>query len=221
MKVVGGVFGRAALATILLVPTAVVSGLAARGDFNTKVVVTASTLPQSIEGWDGQDVPLTDSEKSMLDSPAASQRVYRDLTGNQVQVLVLQVNHTQNAHDPKLCMSGSGYSQIEDKAVSCPWGDGGTSYPVSRAEFKKADSLVTMYYWLQTPEGSVADMSTGLKMEGLKRALTGSTMHGLAIRVIALPNSRDASVPTDPKIAERLWHDIEAQIRPSALIAQM
>ncbi len=214
-----GVPARALVAAGLLVPTALVSGLVAQREFATKIVVAETTLPEKIGNWESRSVPLSDGEKSMLDSPAASQRVYNDpSTGDQVQVLVLQVNNTQNAHDPKLCMAGSGYALQDDHTVQCPWGAG---YPVSRADFQKDSSRVSMYYWLRTPTGSIADMSSGLKMEGLKRALVGSTLKGLAIRVIALPHSTNPAEPTDPKVAENLWKTLENQIRPDTMIARM
>lgn len=216
-----GIPGRALLAAALMVPTALVSGLVARREFATKVVVSEATLPERIGDWQSESVPLTDSEKSMLDSPAASQRVYWDRDGNRVQVMVLQVNNTQNAHDPKLCMSGSGYALNGEQALPCPWAQGPEGYPVSLAKFQKGDSRVTMYYWLQTQTGSVADMSAGLKMEGIKRALMGSSVRGIAIRVIALPHVSAPAEPTDPKIAEGLWGTIERQIQPSSMIARM
>lgn len=214
-----GLATRALVAAGLLLPTALVSALVARREFTTKVVVAEATLPEKVGDWESRAVPLSDGEKSMLDSPAASQRVYSNpVTGDQVQVLVLQVNNTQNAHDPKLCMAGSGYTLQGDRAQTCPWGGG---YDVSRADFQKDEAHVAMYYWLRTPGGSVADMSSGMKLEGIKRALTGSTLKGLAIRVIALPHATNPGQPTDPKVAEGLWKRIEGQIRPETMIDSM
>ncbi len=213
---------RALVAAALLVPTAVVSGMAASRESRTRTVVADATLPATVGPWESEEVKLTDSERSMLDSPAASQRVYRNpATGDVVQILLLQVNNTQNAHDPRLCMAGSGYRDNEDRVIPSPWTASGRGYPVSRTEFEKGDSKVTMYYWLQTPDGSVADMSSGMKWEGIRRALTGSTVKGVAVRVIALPHTGDLSTPTNPAVAEALWRTISEQVRVDGLIARM
>jgi EpsI family protein len=199
---------------------AVLSSLALKHQLSNRIVVNPSSLPQ-VSGWTSQDVPLTQAELSMLDSPASSQKIYTDEAGDTVQILVLQVNDTQNAHDPKLCMVGSGYANPEDRIVKAPWSDGGKqTQQVSRALFTKDQSTVTMYYWLQTPSGTIADLSAGFKWEGIKRALTGSAIRGIAVRVIALPNGHTDQA-TDPKVAEDLWKTISAQVHFDRLVADI
>jgi EpsI family protein len=202
---------------LFCVPMAVMSSLALRHDLFSKVVVTPATLPD-IPGWKSQDAPLTQAELSMLDSPASCQRIYTDAAGDSVQILVLQVSDTQNAHDPKLCMEGSGYTNPEDKVVPAPWL---RSQDVSRALFKKDQSTVTMYYWLQTPQGTVADLSAGFKWEGIKRAFTGSTVRGIAVRVIAQPNLGNDALPTDPKTAADLWKSISDKVHFDKLVSEI
>lgn len=217
-----GVSMRILAAAALLLPTAIVSGLAANREFHAKTVVAESTLPERMGVWESREVKLTETERSMLDAPAASQRVYTNpSTGDQVQVLLLQMNDTQNAHDPRLCMTGSGYQTGAERVVDCPWADSRKPYPVSRAEFEKGPAKITMYYWLQTPDGSVANMSSGLKWEGIRRALRGSTVKGVSVRLIALPHSDDTATPTDPKVAETLWRTMSQQIGLDGLIAKM
>jgi EpsI family protein len=217
-----GLASRVLIAAAILVPSAVVSLMAENREFHSKVVVTEATLPDKVGTWDSQSVPLTDSERSMLDSPAASQRVYNNAaTGDQVQIMVLQVNNTQNAHDPKLCMAGSGFTLDSEKVQMCPWASGSAAYPISWADFEKGDAHITMYYWLQTAGGSIANMSGGLKLEGLRKALMGSTVKGVAVRVIALPNRLQQSAPTDPKVAAALWETIAKRIQFDKLVARL
>jgi EpsI family protein len=197
---------------------AVFSAMSVTHDLFGKVVVTGDTLPAKIGDWTGEDVPLTQAELSMLESPASSQRVYTDTSGDRVQVLVLQVNNTQNAHDPKLCMMGSGYKTTEDKVVPAPWSQKGQGDQVSRAVFHKNTEDLTMYYWLQTPGGTIADMSGEFKLKGILRALTGSTIRGIAVRVISMPNANNGQM-TDPTVAVSLWNSLANQIHFQKLVS--
>lgn len=202
---------------VLCVPMAVLSAVSVSHDLFTGVVVTPGTLPNKVGDWTSTEEPLTQAELSMLESPAASQRLYTDSAGDRVQILLLQVNNTQNAHDPKICMLGSGYRTSEDKPVQAPWSPKDQPESVSRAVFHKDTQDVTMYYWLQTPGGTITDMSGEFKLKGILRALTGSTIRGIAVRVIALQEANGEM--TSPEVAAKLWATISDQIRFRKLVS--
>jgi hypothetical protein len=207
------------LVVLLCLPMAVYSGMSLRHDILRKIVVKADTLPATIDSWTGQELPLTEAELSMLDSPASCQRIYTDTAGDRVQVLVLQVNDSQNAHDPKLCMAGSGYRNPVDEVVPAPWAKPGQDSKISKAIFTKNDQNVTMYYWLQTSSGNITDMSGGFKVAAIFRALTGSSLHGIAVRVIGLEN--DSGSVTDPSTAAHLWSAISQRVDFNNLVSQL
>jgi len=100
---------RYVLVLALLLPAVLLKAHLGFGGGKGPVVVTESTLPDKPAGWGSDIQALTDEELSMLQSPAAAQRIYRNSMGEVVQVLLLQVDNTQNAHDPRICMNGSGY----------------------------------------------------------------------------------------------------------------
>ncbi len=210
---------RLALIALLCLPMAVYSALSLRHDSVRKVVVKSDTLPAKIGNWTSEEIPLTEAELSMLDAPASCQRIYHDPEGDRVQILVLQVNDSQNAHDPKLCMSGSGYKNPEDKVVTAPWAKPGEDTKVSRAVFTKDQKNVTMYYWVQTSNGTITGMSGEFKIAAILRALTGSTFRGIAVRVIGL-ESESGNV-TDPEVAVRLWTSISKEARLDRLVAEL
>jgi EpsI family protein len=186
-----------------------------------KIVVFASTLPGQVGAWEGESMPLTEDEESLLQSPASAQKVYSNaLTRERVQVLLLQVNNTQNAHDPKICMRGSGYDLESEKEVVAPWvGKSGKPYPVTRAVFRKGQLTITMYYWIQTSTGTIADMSTGLKWAGVVRAFGGQSTKGVAVRVVCLPFADN--LPTRPEAGEQLWKDLNQSIDLEKLVTGM
>jgi len=211
---------RLCLVVLLCLPMAVYSGMALRHELARRTVVKSDTLPSKIGNWNSDELPLTDADLSMLDSPAACQRVYYDSAGHRVQILLLQVNDSQNAHDPKLCMAGSGYLPASDEVIQAPWKKPEQDSKISRAVFSKDNQQsVTMYYWLQTPTGNIPDMSGGFKIAAIVKALSGSSLHGIAVRVIGLAN--DAGVVTDPQTAAGLWAAISQQVDFDKLVSEL
>lgn len=217
------IFGRVAVVLLLLVPATMVS---VRQDLVEKaipVVILADTLPETIGPWKGESIPLSDAEKSILDSPSASQRMYHNqMTGDAVQILLLQVNNTQNAHDPRLCMAGTGYQLASETRVRQDWvAPALGSQPVSRAVFTKDRQTATMYYWLQTSKETIPDMSAGLKLEGIMKALRGEPTKALALRVITLPNMFDQTQESSEANAVELWKQITSSVNLDALVRKM
>ncbi len=217
------IYIRVAIAMLCLVPATVIS---VRQDIVEKaipIVIQADTLPETIGVWHGESIPLSDAEKSILDSPSASQRMYRNQsTGDQVQVLLLQVNNTQNAHDPRLCMAGTGYQLAQETREKQDWiAPALGAQPVSRAVFVKNRERATMYYWLQTSKETIPDMSAGLKIEGILKALRGEPTKALALRVITLPNMYDQSTESSEANAISLWKSITSFVNLDALVKKM
>ena len=209
---------RALIASVFLLPAAGLSTLAMNQAFHHLVVIGPDTLPATIDGMSSTSVPLTQAELSILDSPAASQRLYTDpATGDQSQVLLLQVDNTQNAHDPRLCMTGSGYKVVDDRAVAPPWN---SPLPgmVSRAVFRKDSNDVVMYYWLQTDSRLIPDLSAGFKIHGILQALRGESVKGVAVRLILIQGSAGSN---PDKVLPALWNKIEATTKLDGLIKKL
>jgi EpsI family protein len=210
----------------LIIVLAVVTPLAAM-NLHTRalasripVVIETHVLPPAIGDWIGNEIPLTDQELSALQSPSASQRVYvNQRTGDVIQVLLIQVNNTQNAHDPKLCMAGSGFGLASLEEPVSPWVGAGDGARVSHALFAREGVQVDMFYWLQTASGTIADMSSGFKIEGIRRALRGEPTKGVAVRLISLPKS--GVEPSDPSKAIELWREISAATNMKSLLERL
>lgn len=202
---------RALIVAALLLPAVALQGSRSRGPERTAIGPTS--LPETVGAWSSEAVPLTDEELSMLQSPAACQRVYSDpSTGARVQVLLLQVGNTQNAHDPKICMRGSGYRLVRSYDRRVDWANRtGRPSAVNVAEFANGQSRITLFSWMQTATDTVADMSAGLKWEGIRRALRGLPTNGIAVRLVCLPSASGGS-ETAPEAAIGLWRSIDGSL---------
>lgn len=204
---------RAAVLLCLLLPALSFQYYEKVRQSTAKAVIQTESLPEFIGDWEGRIVELTEDEKQMLHTPAASQRIYiNSKTGDAVQILLVQINNTQNAHDPRFCMTGVGYRIADQREVDVDWAN--TSRTTSRVTsvlFEKNAHRVYMYYWLQTPDEVIADMSSGFKLEGIKRALRGQATRGIAVRVICLANQRTGDV-TPQKAGIDLWRAIDDKL---------
>lgn len=206
-----------ALAVLMVTPAAVLSTQILAHGLTPTQVVRPDALPTQVGEWQGTDVPLTEADEAMLETPGWSQKVYRDSVGDQIQVMLLQVNNTQNAHDPKLCMVGSGYTLMSERAIPIP-GAGGDAM---EAWFADGDQRTAMLSWLQTEHGTVENLSGGLKFAGILAALHGQRLAGVAVRVIELPNAVTGASPTDDGRSIAFWKALAEQIDFNGLVARV
>lgn len=204
---------RAAVLLCLLLPALAFQYYESVRQSTAKAVIDTWSLPEFIGDWTGRSVELTEDEKQMLHTPAASQRIYiNSKTGDAVQILLVQINNTQNAHDPRFCMTGVGYRIADQREIDVNWANTtGALSRVTSVLFEKETNRVYMYYWLQTPDEVIADMSSGFKMEGVKRALRGQATRGIAVRVICLTNQRTGDV-TPKQAGIDLWRAIDDRL---------
>lgn len=215
------IYGRIAIVGLLIAPAVYATVATARANFSGKSLIAETTLPERIGTWTGSLEPLTDTEKNILHTPAASQRIYVDqVTGNVAQILIIQIENTQNAHDPRLCMAGSGYVETSSKEEAAPWVGPGPRNLVSHSVFSKEGENLHMYYWMSTKNGTIANMSTGLKLEGMWRAISGEPTKGFAIRVLGRPNRFNESESPAPEVLQKLWRQISERIRLEDLVKQ-
>ena len=202
----GSAWKRLALVAAALIPAGVMAYTAAT--MRAKTVISEATLPATFGAWTSRSEPLTDAELNVLQSPAASQRIYTNaLTGDTVQILLIQVENTQSAHDPRLCMNGTGFVEVETREEAASWAGGRVSHSV----FQDQEESLDMYYWMSTSKGTVANMSVGLKWEGFVRALRGEPTQGIAVRLIGRPNLYRPSESASPTAIQALWSTLRAK----------
>jgi hypothetical protein len=211
---------RLGVVVCLLLPAMFIAAKTTFADGSGKVIIQSDTLPEHVGDWVGHEVELTDAELSTLHSPAASQRLYvNQTTGEMVQVLLIQVENTQNAHDPRLCMQGSGFKNRYTREVKAPWADDHPSRNfVSHSMFAKESVERHMFYWMATPTGTVANMSVGLKLDGLLRALRGEPTKGIAVRVLGV-GVQPTQETVDPERLKELWQQVRQKVDFNGLVA--
>jgi hypothetical protein len=216
---VKGVSGRLLIVGLLIAPAIFASIATARNSFSGKILIDDRTLPETAGAWSGPLEPITDTEKNVLHSPAATQRIYTNWeTGDRIQVLLIQVENTQNAHDPRLCMSGSGFEETKSTVEPAPWADRHKRNEFSHSVFSKEGQDLHMYYWMSTSAGTIANMSSGLKLEGMLRAVRGEPTKGIAVRLLGLPNLYGRRASAEPEVLKKLWQEVRTTIKFDELV---
>jgi EpsI family protein len=59
----------------------------------------------------------------------------------------------KNAHDPKVCLPGSGWNPVESHLTRVTMPNSAFSFPVNYYRIKKDDTEQVVLYWFQTPKG--------------------------------------------------------------------
>ncbi|MFL5338840.1 MAG: exosortase C-terminal domain/associated protein EpsI [Gemmataceae bacterium] len=147
--------GRAHVAAALLGLTLLLSGVAA--GLGWRVVERQQTaapleqLPQRIDDWQGEDVPIPTDIAAMLTCDRAVQRIYRNPLGQEVHVWVIfwaGAGSVRGYHHPDVCWPNRGWSVTGD-THSLPIGRGSHTIPVTLRRYARGQRRQLVLYWTQ------------------------------------------------------------------------
>lgn len=110
------------------------------------------SLPQSLDGWQGKDIPLDEHVKEILNAQKTLSRVYRDEGGASVALNVsawLRPETVTEAapHIPKICYTNAGWAVLEERLhkVASPRGE----LPITVLLLKRHEEVIVVGYWYQ------------------------------------------------------------------------
>jgi EpsI family protein len=117
-----------------------------------------STLPVHLGGWEMRaEETVAPETLEVLGPDDYLVREYR-LPGDNANAELFVAYYktqlqTKNAHDPKVCLPGSGWNPIESRLEYVKMPGAGLSFPVNYYRIKKDDNEEVVVYWFQTPKG--------------------------------------------------------------------
>ncbi len=152
--------------TVLVLLVACFTTLRLRGD-QDRVPATAplELLPQRINGWTSQDIPLDKATLDILGDGRFLNRVYTDLgpAGRPVDVPIslfigyFPTQRTgQSIHSPQNCLPGSGWSFLSSKVIDLPSANG-RPYQVGEYLIGNAGEKQVVLYWYLAHGRSIAN----------------------------------------------------------------
>lgn len=95
-------------------------------------------------------------------------------------------HRVRNAHDPKVCLPGSGWEPQESKVIQVPAPAGGesNSFPVNYYRIKKGDDEAVVLYWFQTHEAAVTQ-TEGLRLQRVFGTVLKQRSDMALVRIVA------------------------------------
>ncbi|MGL6095989.1 MAG: exosortase/archaeosortase family protein [Fimbriiglobus sp.] len=136
--------GRAAWAAAVLLIAGIAGSLAAVGVAGGNVAAVAqaapdlATIPMTLDGWTGRDVPVPHGVDEMLVYDTASYRIYTNNLGQELHVWVVYWavgSQIRGRHDPDICWPSRGFER--QKMWSEPVPACGTTIPVTARLFDR------------------------------------------------------------------------------------
>ena len=77
--------------------------------YSQKDTVSIHTFPREIAGWTAEELPITDKEKTILETDNVFTRRYTNPRGEEIYLfIVYSQNNRKVSHPPEVCYTGSG-----------------------------------------------------------------------------------------------------------------
>jgi EpsI family protein len=159
-----------------------------------------SDFPSSIGGWEALvDIPL---EPQVLEMLTPDDVLNRDYASKQAEALSLFVAYyrTQHkageAHDPKVCLPGSGWNPVISKTIQIPVADSNTSFPANYYVIEKDSRKAVVIYWYQSYNRVVAQEQL-LKLNRVVETLKTHRTDMALVRIVVQTEDSDLSSATD------------------------
>jgi EpsI family protein len=154
-----------------------------------------STLPTKIGLWHADGDRTVDREAlDMLSPDDIVDRLYSaDASASGVDLLVVYYksqHRAKEAHDPKVCLPGSGWIPVESTRVQIPTQENNPAIFANHYVIQKGASRATVIYWFQTVNGTVAEME-GLRLSKLFHSIRSNRSDMALVRVIVVQDPLD------------------------------
>ena len=158
-------------------------------------------FPSSFGEW--QSVRDIDMEPQVLEMLTPDDVLNRDyINGENTATLSLFVAYykTQHkagqAHDPKVCLPGSGWNPIISKTVEIPASDSNTSFPANYYVIEKDPHKALVIYWYQSYNRIVAQQQF-LKLDRVIDTVKGHRTDMALVRIVVPIEAGDLAGATD------------------------
>ena len=121
-----------------------------------------TTLPEAAEAWAHRgDTDIDEESLKMLGPDDYISRTYASSEGQlNLFVAYYKTRHrARNAHDPKVCLPGSGWNSLESRMIDFLVRDSATPVNANYYLVQKNNIQAVVVYWYQTYKGTVVQES--------------------------------------------------------------
>jgi len=181
-----------------------------------------SDFPASIGRWEASgDSALAPEVLEMLTPDDVLDRNYIDTTRSAVLSLFVAYYKTQlkaaHAHDPKVCLPGSGWNPVLSKTIQIPAGDSDASFSANYYLISKEPQEAVVVYWYQLYD-RVVDQEQVLRLKRVFDTLKAHRTDMALIRIVVQVEDADVRTATDraTQFARSLYPLLRRQFPPKA-----
>jgi len=162
------------------------------------------TFPRDLQGWSGEDLPLTPNVLSVLGPGDFLSRTYRNAAKAETIDLFVAYYPSQRSgdtiHSPQNCLPGAGWIPLLNEHIQIPYANRtGNAAPVTANRYVLAKGMdrVLVLYWYQA-HGRTTPSEYWAKFYLVKDAITMNRSDGAMVRLAAhIPNPS-----TEPQTVE-------------------
>jgi EpsI family protein len=119
-----------------------------------------SGLPPEVGEWVSKtDLEIDPAAIEMLGPDDVLSRLYESRTGDRASLFVAYYktqHRARNAHDPKVCLPGSGWETVESTVIPVPLRGSISSIPVNLYVVQKQSAQNVVLYWFQNHKRAIA-----------------------------------------------------------------
>jgi EpsI family protein len=179
---------RWAPAGLFLIGAGLVTGMVAPQRDMALQAPLGSVIPKSLNGFEGEDQTLSDSEAQVAGFDDYLLRTYAGPEGSGEEWVSLYVGYygsqTQGRtiHSPKNCLPGSGWEPLRSTVVAVPLADGSTAR-VNRYILQREDEQALVLYWYQG-RGRLAYNEFAVKYDLLRDAALRRRTDEALVRIV-------------------------------------
>jgi EpsI family protein len=146
------------------------------------------SFPRALGPWDrSQDILIDEAALELLGPDDVLNRNYAgtDQAGsvNLFIVYYTTQHRARNAHDPKVCLPGSGWEPQESRVIELPNSTNGEPLQVNYYVIKKGEQEAVVLYWFQTHAVAVA-MEQALRLERIRSSVFDRRTDMALVRIV-------------------------------------
>lgn len=117
-----------------------------------RLAAPLSTLPDSVDGYLGREVPIDPDQFKVAGATAALQRVYLRDSADYFTVYVGYYDRQRQGrtiHSPKNCLPGAGWEPVDSRRTVLTGNDGLPPLSLNRIVIASKTERALVYYWYQ------------------------------------------------------------------------
>ena len=183
-----------------------------------------SEFPWSIAPWQGvRDTTLDPGALAMLLPDDVLNRQYTNEEGTANLDLFVAYYKTQHkaggAHDPKVCLPGSGWNPLESRIVQVDVRNSGVSFPVNHYVIEKDSEKAVVLYWYQSPSRIVTGEQV-MRFDRIVDTIKSHRTDMALVRIVVPVSGGDSSAATAfaTQFAESIYPYLQQQF-PAKIVS--